>query len=132
MQYFCSDYKNETLLNMGLDALKEIEEVFVPRLYAFDPHKLMRGIEDLSMLIHGQIILQASLARKASSRVLNFFRLDYPEIDPPEWNKFITVQLENNKVKVGELPVDYYGDLKANYEAHNNDYAGVYQGKQGG
>jgi succinate dehydrogenase/fumarate reductase flavoprotein subunit len=132
MQYFCSDYKTETLLNMGMGALQEIEEVFVPRLYALDPHKLMRSIEDLSMLTHGQIILQASLARKASSRVLNFFRIDYPEIDPPEWNKFITVQLENNKVKVGELPVDYFGDLKANYEAHNNDYTGVYQGKQGG
>jgi succinate dehydrogenase/fumarate reductase flavoprotein subunit len=129
MQYFCSDYKNETLLNMGLGALQEIEEVFVPRLYALDPHKLMRSIEDLSMLTHGRIILNASLARKASSRVLNFFRIDYPEIDPPEWNKFLTVKLENNQVKVDELPVDYFGDLKTNYEAHNRDYAGVYQGK---
>jgi succinate dehydrogenase/fumarate reductase flavoprotein subunit len=129
MQYFCSDYKNETLLNMGLDALKEIEEVFVPRLYALDPHKLMRSIEDLSMLTHGQIILQASLARKASSRVLNFFRIDYPEIDKPEWNKFMTIKLENNKVVTGELPLDYWGDMKANYEAHNKDYTGVYKGK---
>jgi succinate dehydrogenase/fumarate reductase flavoprotein subunit len=129
MQYFCSDYKTETLLNMGLGALQEIEEVFVPRLYALDPHKLMRSIEDLSMLTHGQIILQASLARKASSRVLNFFRIDYPKIDPPEWNKFVTVKLENNRVVTGELPVDYWGDMKANYEEHNKDYTGVYQGK---
>jgi succinate dehydrogenase/fumarate reductase flavoprotein subunit len=129
MQYFCSDYKTETLLNMGLGALQEIEEVFVPRLYALDPHKLMRSIEDLSMLTHGQIILQASLARKASSRVLNFFRIDYPKIDPPEWNKFMTVKLENNRVVTGELPVDYWGDMKANYEEHNKDYTGVYQGK---
>ncbi len=129
MQYFCSEYKNESLLNMGLDALKEIEEVFVPRLYALDPHKLMRSIEDLSLLTHGQIILNASLARKASSRLLNFFRIDYPQIDPPEWNKFVTVRLDNNKVKIGELPLKYYGDMKANYEAHNKDYTGVYQGK---
>jgi succinate dehydrogenase/fumarate reductase flavoprotein subunit len=129
MQYFCSDYKNETLLNMGLDALREIQEVFVPRLYALDPHKLMRSIEDLSMLTHGQIILEASLARKASSRVLNFFRIDYPEIDPPEWNKFLTEKLENNKVVTGELPLEYWGNMKENYEAHNRDYTGVYQGK---
>ena len=129
MQYFCSEFKTESLLNMGLDSLKEIEEVFVPRLYALDPHKLMRSIEDLSLLAHGQIVLNASLARKASSQVLNFFRIDFPKVDPPEWNKFITVKLENGKVKAGELPIDYWGDMKANYEAHNKDYTGVYKGK---
>jgi len=129
MQYFCSEYKTELLLNMGLDALKEIEDVFVPRLYALDPHKLMRSIEDLSLLTHGQIIMNASLARKASSQVLNFFRIDYPEVDPAEWNKFVTVKMENGKVKAGELAMDYWGDLKANYEAYNKDYAGVYKGK---
>jgi succinate dehydrogenase/fumarate reductase flavoprotein subunit len=129
MQYFCADFKTELLLNMGLDALKEIEKVHVPRLYALDPHKLMRSIEDLSLLTYGEIIFHASLARKASSRVLNFFRIDYPQLDPPEWNKYVTVKLENGKVKTGELPLKYWGDMKANYEAHNKDYAGVYKGK---
>jgi succinate dehydrogenase/fumarate reductase flavoprotein subunit len=129
IQYFCSEFKTELLLNMGLDALKEIQDVHVPRLYALDPHKLMRGIEDLSLLTHGQIILNASLARKASSRVLNFFRIDYPDIDPPEWNKFVTLRLQDNKVKIGELPLNYWGDMKANYEAHNKDYTGVYKRK---
>jgi succinate dehydrogenase/fumarate reductase flavoprotein subunit len=129
MQYFCSDNKTENLLNMGLDTLKEIQEVFVPRLYALDPHKLMRSIEDLSLLMHGQIILNASLVRRASSRVLNFFRIDYPQIEPSEWNKHVTVRLENNEVKVGSLPLNYYGNMKANYEAHNKEYTGVYRGK---
>jgi len=129
MQYFGSEFKNESLLNMGLDSLKEIEEVFVPRLYALDPHKLMRSIEDLSLLTHGQIILNASLARQASSQMLNFFRIDYPQVDPPEWNKFVTVKLENGKVKADTLPPNYWGDMKASYEAHNKDYAGVYKGK---
>jgi len=129
MQYFCSEYKTESLLKMGLDALKEIEEVHIPRLYAIDPHKLMRSVEDFSLLTHGQIILNASLARRASSPMLNFFRIDYPEVDPPEWNKYITVKLENGKVKTGELPLNYWGDMKANYEAHNKDYTGVYEGK---
>jgi succinate dehydrogenase/fumarate reductase flavoprotein subunit len=117
------------MLNIGLDSLKEIEEAFVPRLYSLDPHKLMRSIEALSLLTHAQIVIHASLARKASSRALFFFRIDYPNIDPPEWNKFVTVRLENNKIKAGELPLNYYGDLKANYEAHNKDYTGVYNRK---
>jgi succinate dehydrogenase/fumarate reductase flavoprotein subunit len=101
----------------------------VPRLYALDPHKLMRGIEDFSLLTHGQIIMNASLARQASSLALNFFRIDYPKVDPPEWNKFVTVKLENGKVKTGELPLNYWGDMKANYEVHNRDYTGVYKEK---
>ncbi len=127
MQYFCSEYKTERLFNMGLETLQEIEEVFVPRLYALDPHKLMRSIEDLSMLSHAQMVCHASLARKASSRLLNFFRIDYPEIDPPEWSKFVTIKLENDRVETGELPLRYWGDMKANYEAYNRDYTGVYK-----
>ncbi|MGD1119489.1 MAG: FAD-binding protein [Dehalococcoidales bacterium] len=129
MQYFCTEYKTEHLLKMGLDALKEIEEVHVPRLYALDPHKLMRGIEDLNLLTHGQVIINAALARKASSMALNHFRIDYPKVDPPEWHKFLTVKMENGQVKTGEMPLRYYGDMKASYEAHNKDYSGIYKGK---
>jgi succinate dehydrogenase/fumarate reductase flavoprotein subunit len=126
MQYFCSEYKTEKLLNMGLDALNEIEKDFVPNLYALDPHKLLRSLEDLSILQFSQLIVRGSLARKASSRSLNFQRIDYPQFDPPEWKKFITLKLENGKVKTGELPLNYWGDLKQKYQAHNKDYKGVY------
>jgi succinate dehydrogenase/fumarate reductase flavoprotein subunit len=127
MQYFCSEYKTESLFNMALDSLKDIEQNWVPKLYAIDPHKLLRSLEDLSILTYAQIILHASLARKASSRHLDFYRIDYPALDPPEWNKFITVTLENDQVKVGEVPLNYWGNLKGNYEAHNKDYVGVYK-----
>ena len=125
MQYFCSEFKTEKLLNMGLDALNDIEHKWVPQLYALDPHKLMRSLEDLSILTFSKIIIHGSLARRASSRPLNFYRIDYPELDPPEWNKFITLKLKNDQVTVGELPLTYWGDLKENYEAHNKDYKGV-------
>ena len=75
-----------------------------------------------------KIILHASLARKASSQFLDFHRIDYPALDPAEWNKFLTLKLVNGKVKAGELPLNYCGDLKANYEARNRDYRGVYRG----
>jgi succinate dehydrogenase/fumarate reductase flavoprotein subunit len=128
MQHFCSEYKTDLLFNMGLDALRDIENNWVPELYATDPHKLLRSLEDLSILTVAQIILQTSLARKASSRRLDFQRIDYPELDPPEWNKFLTVKLENGKAKVGSVPLDYCGNLVRNYEACNKDYQGVYEG----
>ena len=101
----------------------------MPLLFALDPHKLMRSLEDLSMLEYAKIIIQASLARKASSMPLNFQRIDFPAMDPPEWNKFLTIKLENDKVKTGELPQNFWGDMKKQYEAHNKDYTGVYKGK---
>jgi succinate dehydrogenase/fumarate reductase flavoprotein subunit len=129
MQYFCSEYKNERLLTMGLDALQDIEKNWVPQLFALDPHKLVRSLEDLSLLTFSQLIIHASLARKASSRHLNFQRIDFPEMDPPEWAKWITLKSENGKVKIGELPLAYWGDLKTNYEAHNKGYVGSYEEK---
>jgi len=51
--------------------------------------------------------------------------LDYPEKDPPEWNKFIPIRLENGKVKTGELPFDYWlqppnaSTYKENYKRHS-------------
>ena len=129
MQYYVSEYKTESLFKMGLDALQKIEKEAVPSLFALDPHKLMRSLEDLSMLEYAKIIIHSSLARKASSMPLNFQRIDYPAIDPAEWNKFLTIKLENNKVKTGELPQEFWGDMKKQYEAHNQDYTGVYKGK---
>jgi succinate dehydrogenase/fumarate reductase flavoprotein subunit len=127
LQYFCSEYKTETLLKMALNSLRDIEQNWVPQLYALDPHKLMRSMEDLSILTYAQIIVHASLARQASSEYLDFYRIDYPALDPPDWRKFITVRLENDQVKVGEAPLNYWGNLPENYAAHNRDYAGVYR-----
>jgi succinate dehydrogenase/fumarate reductase flavoprotein subunit len=130
MQYYCSEFKTESLLKMGLDTLRKIEEESVPLLFALDPHKLMRSLEDISLLTYAQIIIQASLARKASSLPLNFRRIDYPTLDPPEWNRFLTIKLENGKVKTGKLPLTFWGNMKNQYEAHNKDYTGVYKGKR--
>jgi hypothetical protein len=69
--------------------------------------------------------MNASLARKASSAILDFYRLDYPEIDPPEWQNFLSVSLEKNKAKVSTLPLDYHlkppyaSTYEENYLLHN-------------
>ena len=84
MQYFCSEYKTDNLLTMGIESLAEIQEKWVPNLYASDPHKLMCCLESRSALECAQMVLQASLARKASCKQLDFRRIDYPQMDPPE------------------------------------------------
>ena len=126
MQYFVSEFKTERLLNMGLDEIGRLESEAVPQLFALDPHKLMRSVEDLSMIEYAKIIINASLARKASSIPLSFNRIDYPQVDPPEWNKYLTIKLENNQVKTGELPQHFWGDMVQQYEAHNRDYTGAF------
>ena len=127
MQYFVSEYKTEFLLKMGLEEIERIEANWVPKLYAHDPHKLMRSIEDLHMIEYAKIIIHAMIARKASSMRLGLSRIDYPEVDPPEWDKFLTIKLENGQIKTGELAQTFWGNMKEQYEAHNKDYSGVYK-----
>ena len=116
--------KNEELLKIGLSWLQDLKENEVPKLHASNPHKLGRTMDVIDILTCDEIIIQASLARKSSSTFLGFTRLDYPDVDPPEWNKWITIKLENGQVKVGELPIDFWAPLKQNYEANNKDYVG--------
>jgi succinate dehydrogenase/fumarate reductase flavoprotein subunit len=118
MQLYCGDIRNEESLKIGLKWLKELEEQEAATLYARNPHELGRCLESLSLITLAEMVMHASLARKASSVWLGFQRSDYPALDPPEWHKWITTKLEGDQVKVGELPIDYWGSLKENYEVH--------------
>jgi succinate dehydrogenase/fumarate reductase flavoprotein subunit len=62
-----------------------------------------------------EVIIHACLARKASSPRLAMNRLDYPDIDPPEWNKFLTIRQENREIETGEIPFKYW--LRPPYSA---------------
>ena len=118
MQVYCGDIRNEESLKVGLKWLDELKEQEVTQVYARNPHELGRALESLNLVNMAEMVIHASLARKASSAWLNFFRSDCPKVDPPEWRKWITTKLDGDKVKVGELPIDYWGELKKNYEAH--------------
>ena len=94
--------------------------------YARNPHELMRVLECFSRITVGEIILHASLARKASSLPLKFIRLDYPETDQPEWDKFIVIKQENGVIKTRDLPPKFWlkppnaPTYKENYDRHSN------------
>ena len=84
--------QDRRVVGPGAAALAGIEARSVPGSMARNPHDLIRVLGGLSILTTAQIVLHSCLARKASSHPLHFSRLDYPELDPPEWRKFVTVR----------------------------------------
>ena len=124
MQDYCGEYKGEETLKRGLWWLNSIRESEAANTCARNPHELWRILECYSRITVGKMVMHASLARKASSQPLDFKRLDYPDMDPPEWNKYVTTRLENGEVRVGELPFKYWlmppyaPTFKENYERH--------------
>jgi succinate dehydrogenase/fumarate reductase flavoprotein subunit len=113
MRDYCGRYKNETTLNLGLRLLNELKTTELASAYASNPHELGRLLECNALISVGEMVIKASLERKASNSILDFYRLDYPEMDPPAWNKLLPIKQENNKVKARELPLDFH--LKAPY-----------------
>jgi len=122
MQHHCGDFKTDELLERGLAGLTELEERHGGTLVGRTPHDLIRIAEVRNIIMTARIILHSCLARKASSEWLHFSRLDYPEFDPPEWKKFVTVRLTEDGVAYGAKSLDYYGSLTDEYERHNLDY----------
>jgi succinate dehydrogenase/fumarate reductase flavoprotein subunit len=124
MQDYCGRYKNELTLNLGLRLFKELRETEAATAYVANPHELGRLLECQSLVAVGELAMNASLARKASCEYIDFHRLDYPEQDPPEWRKFLPIRLEDDKVKVRELPLDFHlqppyaPTYRENYELH--------------
>lgn len=118
MQDYCGDVKNENSLKIGLKWLSELDQGESQELYACNPHQLMHALECANIISIGQLIIHACLARKASSEILGFFRSDYPEIDPLDWHKMLTLKMENNQVRIDDLPVKYWDPLRENYESH--------------
>ncbi len=118
MQDYCGEYKNEELLRIGLTWIDDLKRNETSKVCVDTPHKLMRTLEVFNILACDEMILHASLARKASSKHLGFFRLDYPDQDPPEWHKWVTVRLTDGQVKTGELAIDFWKPLAENYEKH--------------
>ena len=124
MQDYCGQYKNAETLQVGLRLLQEIRESEAATVYAANPHELARAAECQSIITAGEAVIHASLARKASSALQSFVRLDYPSVDPPEWQKLLPIKLADGEVTVGELPLDYHlrppyaSTYEENYRLH--------------
>jgi len=130
MQNYCGAVRNEGMMKMGLKWIQDIKNEHYPESYASNPHILLRVLETYNILTVDEIIFQACLARKASSEILGHFRQDYPEMDPPEWHKWLTIKQVDGETKTGDLALDFHGDLAENYEAHNPTYRGFLKKKK--
>ena len=69
------------------------------------------------MIENAKIIIQAMLARKASSVPLGLNRIDYPEMDPPEWDKYLTLKLEKDRIQLESFRRRFWANMKEQYEA---------------
>ena len=127
MQDYCGEERHETILKTGLRYFKEIRESEASNAYARNPHELLRVLDCLDRITSGEMIMHASLARKASSAWLSFKRIDYPEIDPPDWKKWVTIKQKDGKVEVGELPINYWllPPNASNYEENYNRHCSL-------
>ena len=115
MQNYCGEVKNAELLSLGEMWLADIAANEVPRLAADNPHKLMRALDVADILTCAQMIVAASQRRKASSSTLHFSRLDYPDLDPPDWQKFLVIRKGETDIETSYRPHGFWGDLEANY-----------------
>ena len=121
MQNYCGEVKRDELLNIGLARLQEYEKAVVPNTFAYNPHELVRLLEVFDILTVSQIILHASLARKISSKPLCFQRGDSNVTETENERNLITIRQVDNQIVLGEKPIDFFGDLKENYEKFNSE-----------
>ena len=122
MQNYCGGVKCDDLLREGLDLLESFEREIVPQISCENPHELMRAHEVFDILEVAKLILHACMARKSSSAPLFFERSDYPQVDPEEDRRIITIRQENGKIIEGSVPLGYFGNLKEEYEKRNQEY----------
>jgi succinate dehydrogenase/fumarate reductase flavoprotein subunit len=104
--------------------LADLKETEAETAYAANPHELGRLLECHSVIATSELILNACLARKGSNPLLMFARLDYPDMDPSEWGKWLSIRQQNGETKVRDVPLDYHlqapyaPDYKENYTRH--------------
>jgi succinate dehydrogenase/fumarate reductase flavoprotein subunit len=115
MQNYCSEPKNAELLSLAQTWLRDLEANEAPRVGACNPHQLMRVLEVHDILTCARMIVTACEARKASSAYLHFNRLDYPQVDPAEWRKWIVIARRGDEAAVSDRPIDFWGDFESNY-----------------
>ncbi|MBI3376564.1 MAG: FAD-dependent oxidoreductase [Betaproteobacteria bacterium] len=115
MQNYGSEPKNAELLALARTWLEDLETNEAPRVSAGDPHQLMRVLEVHDIVTCAQMIVAACEARKASSACLHFKRLDYPEMDPPGWHKWIVIRKQGEGVALSDRPIAFWGDFEGNY-----------------
>jgi len=130
MQNYCGELKNAELLSLGETWLADIQANEVSRVSADNPHKLMRTLDVMDILTCAQMIVAASQQRKASSSTLHFSRLDYPQMDPPDWQKFVVIRRGEKGIESSYRPHGFWGDLENNFAPRNGENRAALQDRR--
>lgn len=126
MQENRRDKVNEDMLKNGLAILDNIKNSEGQELFARNPHELARIQECRTFEVMCELIFKSAMERKNSNTFYDLNRMDYPEKDSPEWDKYITFKEIDGKMVIGERPLEYWlkGDnassYKENYEKHKS------------
>ncbi len=121
MQHYCGEVRTEDMLNTGLAQLERIEAELSERSIADNPHELTRLLEVMDILTVSKLIIQASKARKYSVAPLCFTRGDEAKEQRKD-QTFLVIKKTEDGIDAREVALDYYGDLKTNYEEFNKEY----------
>ena len=80
----------------------------------FSPEHLEPGRKLMTNMVARarEIVDRASQSR---GRLIRLAALDYPDMDPSAWDKYITLRQEKGEIRVGELPRNFW--LQAPYVA---------------
>lgn len=119
MQNYCGGLKCDETLIQGLDLIHQLRDTGLKELSASNPHELVRIHEISDIIDVCELILESSLARKASAPSLFFERTDSNDSLSQDENCYIVIRNENGDVKTRRIPHGFYGDLSFNYEKHN-------------
>ncbi|MGM9608097.1 MAG: FAD-dependent oxidoreductase [Oscillospiraceae bacterium] len=86
-------FKSAGKLRAGLRRLASLKKEFIPKLYAANPHYLMRCIEAKNIADMAGIYMQACMSREETRGFFN--RSDFQEKDPARDGKITYQRLEN-------------------------------------
>jgi succinate dehydrogenase/fumarate reductase flavoprotein subunit len=123
MADYCSTYKTEHTLELGIRRMKDLLATEGKRMYVNNPHELARAIEAVSLGELGVATMESVKAHRASNHVIGHFRNDYPEDDFEE-KKFHGFKYKDGAEEgvTREIPTDFYTrapyatDLEENYQ----------------
>jgi succinate dehydrogenase/fumarate reductase flavoprotein subunit len=124
MQEYLGKYKTEETMRTGLWWFNSVRENELSMVTVSNPHELGRLLETEFRLSVGEIILQSSLARKASSSVLDFNRIDYPQNVKWEDDMFIGIWQVGGKPRTEKMSLRYWNDNGKTYAENYADNCG--------
>jgi len=108
MNRYMGDLSSEAGLQIGLMRMAELKEEATFKADNF--HELVRVLEVNNVLLVAEIMMTAALNRECSSSYHMHYRVDFPQLDPPEWQKWIVVEREGEKCKISMEEIEYpYG-----------------------